>query len=103
MFMRRRPAPGYAKMYEAEHSILACNRPGRFSTYIVCPGVPYGLGEGDNYLHSLFKTAWECKEPCNIYGNGSNVMPMVHVSDLANYISHVAINLPPMPQQPSNR
>jgi len=35
-------------------------------------------------LHHLFKAAYEC-QPVPSYGSGTNLMPMVHVDDLATY------------------
>lgn len=73
-----------------EQLILRCNRPGRLHTYIICPGILYGVGEDDGQLHSLFKTAWEGREPLMVLGAGTNRLPTTHVADLASYAATIA-------------
>ena len=47
-------------------------------------------GEGEEIFHSLFKTAWLGQQPAlQCYGNGQNIVPMIHISDL----SHVLVNV----------
>ena len=59
------------------------------STYVVCAGLVYGLGETEEVFHGLFKDAWHCKALTQ-RGNGSNIVPTIHVSDLCSVIAAVA-------------
>ena len=63
------------------------------STYVVCAGLVYGRGESDAVFHGLFKDAWHCKalDQC---GDGSNMVPTIHVSDLCSAVAGVAQNPP---------
>jgi len=55
--------------------------------YVVCSGINYGNGE--NMLHWLFKQAWQGAPSLPIYGTGTNVVPLIHVRDLANIVLNV--------------
>ena len=50
--------------------------------HIMCCGVRYGHGEGAFYNH--FKNAWvQAPESLHIIGDGKNLIPTIHVRDLA--------------------
>lgn len=55
-------------------------------------------GNGETYegFHSLFRTAWEAQldAPVPIFGNGQNIIPTMHVADLAAYVAAVCIEPP---------
>ena len=55
-----------------------------------------GNGETAEGLHSLFRTAWEAQPnaPVPIYGSGQNIIPTIHVADLAAYAAAVCIEPP---------
>ncbi len=51
-------------------------------SYVVAAGLTYGQGE--NILHYLFKTAWHGNiEYLPVFGDGQNVIPSIHILDLA--------------------
>ena len=54
-------------------------------TYIVAAGLTYGQGE--DIFHFLFKKAW-CGNisSLQVYGDGHNFVPNIHILDLARYI-----------------
>ena len=57
----------------------------KFMTYVVAAGVLYG--EGENMCHSFFKSAWHGDQPgLKIFGDGQNVIPTIHVKDLARLV-----------------
>lgn len=58
-----------------------------------------GSGETDDGLHSIFRAAWEAQPdtPVPIYGSGYNILPTIHIADLAAYIAAVCIE-PPVQQ-----
>ena len=61
----------------------------KLSTYVVASGLMYGAGE--EIFHSLFKSAWHGSQPAlQCYGNGLNIVPIIHVHDLANALVNIA-------------
>ena len=63
------------------------------STYVVCAGLVYGLGETEEVFHGLFKDAWHCKALTQC-GDGSNMVPTIHVSDLCSVVAAVSKSPP---------
>ena len=59
---------------------------------MVCSGINYGNGE--NMLHWLFKQAWHGAASLPVYGTGSNVIPLIHVRDLASIVLNVLDSKP---------
>ena len=61
--------------------------------FIVCSGVLYGKGE--EVFHNHFKHAW-LQEPefLPYLGDGNNIIPTIHKTDLVNLIEEIA-NRPP--------
>ena len=59
---------------------------------VSCPG----NGEADEGLHAIFKAAWEAKSdtPVPLYGPGHNMIPTMHVADLAAYVAAVCLEPP---------
>jgi len=62
------------------------------SCYVICSGVCYGNGE--QTLHSFFKQAWLGDQSLPIYGTAHNVIPLIHVKDLASVVLHVLDSKP---------
>jgi len=62
------------------------------SCYVICSGINYGNGE--NMLHWLFKQAWHGAPSLPVYGSGSNVIPLIHVRDLASIVLNVLDSKP---------
>lgn len=56
----------------------------KLSTYIVCSGLIYGQEE--SLFHYLFKAGWHNEPDLPVYGNGKNILPAIHVNDLAAYV-----------------
>lgn len=55
-------------------------------------------GAGEDFLHPIFRSAWEVNGPLTIYGAGTNRLPLVHVTDAASYIAALASCTPEGPQ-----
>ena len=55
-----------------------------------------GDGETDDGLHGTFKSAWEAHPdaPVPIFGSGQNIIPTIHIADLAAYVAAVCIEPP---------
>ncbi|CAD8167287.1 unnamed protein product [Paramecium octaurelia] len=68
-----------------EQQIIVCDKP-QLHAYVITPGLVYGNGE--DILYDLFKTAWMTPDAeLPIYGDGNNIIPMIHVNDLANIVN----------------
>ncbi|XP_024121937.1 adenylate kinase 7 isoform X2 [Oryzias melastigma] len=64
-----------------------------FSTYVVASGLQYGMGE--HLFHYFFKRAWLGQEPeVSVFGDCDNVLPTIHIRDLASIIQHVIHHRP---------
>lgn len=62
-------------------------------TYVIASGVTYG--EGEEIFHFLFKSAWLGVSPfLKIFGNGQNILPTIHVKDLASVLLNVCDQKP---------
>ncbi|XP_077123479.1 adenylate kinase 7 isoform X2 [Ranitomeya variabilis] len=65
----------------------------KFSTYVIASGIPYGAEEG--ILHTIFKEAWMGETSAiSIYGDGQNIVPMIHVADLAGVVQNIVDQRP---------
>eukprot|EP00066_Takifugu_rubripes_P026881 XP_011616147.1 PREDICTED: adenylate kinase 7 [Takifugu rubripes] len=97
LFWRRRPHPNFKSHCELEKRVVKLGKINKrvFSTYVVASGCLYGKGE--QFLHYFFKTAWlGGQHEILLFGDGNNVIPMIHVIDLASVIQNV-IEQPPLP------
>lgn len=95
-FTNRQPTPDMSNVFRAENTILFRHQPTKLLTYIVCPGVIYGDGERDHGFHDYFARAWSATESTAlpIFGSGRNIIPTIHVRDLASYVANVLMHLP---------
>lgn len=103
-FKTRKPARKYAELKTAETQILSANRPDELETYLVAAGLVYGGAQSNFYL--VFRNAWMCPAKDllvpNIPGgsarNGSNLLPMISVYDLAILVFRLASSDGPQPK-----
>jgi adenylate kinase len=58
---------------------------------VVCSGLIYGQEE--NIFHFLFKSAWHNND-LMLYGKGKNVLPTIHINDLASVLQNIADQKP---------
>ncbi|XP_077394738.1 adenylate kinase 7 isoform X6 [Festucalex cinctus] len=86
-FRRRKPHPNFQKHLELEKMVAKIGKMDRalFSTYVVVSGLQYGAGE--QIFHLFFKMSWLGQEnEIPVFGEGNNIVPTIHVSDLASVI-----------------
>ena len=83
----RRASEEYACIREAEELVLNFKKEG-VKTYVIAAGLLYGKGEA--ILNSHFKQAC-LQEPARlpVVGQGNNLVPTVHVTDLARMVKKV--------------
>lgn len=95
---RRSPCLAAAATWEVETTVVRAARKGRLRTHVVCPGLLYGAGESDSFLHPTFKCSWEVDQGTpEVYGSGANRLPMLHVADLSQYVAELAAAVPAIP------
>jgi Na+-transporting methylmalonyl-CoA/oxaloacetate decarboxylase gamma subunit len=82
---RRRAHPAFRHYLTTEKTVSRLRVKGRLRTVVIAAGLMYGRGEW--MLHPWFKDAWSLRPPSlDCYGRGDNVVPTVHVEDLAGVI-----------------
>eukprot|EP00794_Sanderia_malayensis_P019922 gene19922-21874_t len=94
-YRRRKPHPNFKSHISAEKLIIKLGKTNKSKllTYVVAAGLTYGAGE--DIFHYLFKTAWLGQAPAlQCFGNGLNVVPTIHVKDLANVLVNIADQKP---------
>lgn len=93
-YKSRKTTTRYKGLRMMETLVLNAQREG-LNTLVVASGLLYGDGEMD--LHSLFRDAWMCenKKGLPIVGDGTNVIPTIHVNDLAIVLERLGIEFPP--------
>ncbi|XP_073321863.1 adenylate kinase 7 [Pagrus major] len=96
MFRRRRAHRNFKQHIELEKRVVKMGKTNEmFSTYVVASGLQYGMGE--QVLHFFFKTSWlGGEQEIPVFGDGKNIVPMIHIKDLASVIQNV-IELQPKP------
>ncbi|XP_030658745.1 adenylate kinase 7 isoform X5 [Nomascus leucogenys] len=93
-YRRRKSHPNFLDHINAEKMVLKFGRKARkFATYVVAAGLQYGAEGG--MLHTFFKMAWLGEIPAlPVFGDGTNVIPTIHVLDLAGVIENVIDHAP---------
>uniref|UniRef100_A0A8C7XZP0 Adenylate kinase 7b n=1 Tax=Oryzias sinensis TaxID=183150 RepID=A0A8C7XZP0_9TELE len=95
IFWSRKAHPNFARHIDLEKRVAKMGKTNRelFSTYVVASGLQYGMGE--NLFHYFFKKAWLGQEPeVSVFGDGHNIVPTIHIRDLASVIQHVIHHRP---------
>ncbi|XP_022606495.1 adenylate kinase 7 [Seriola dumerili] len=95
IFWRRRAHPSFKQHIDLEKRVVKMGKTNRtlFSTYVVASGLQYGMGE--QVFHFFFKTSWLGQEPqIPVFGDGSNIIPTIHINDLASVIQNVIEHQP---------
>ncbi|XP_050405998.1 adenylate kinase 7, partial [Patella vulgata] len=93
-YRRRKPHPNFKEHISAEKTVIKLGKTNKSKlvTYVVCSGLTYGAEE--NIFHYLFKSAWHNVPQLQIFGNGQNVVPTIHIKDLAGVIQNIADSRP---------
>lgn len=94
-YRKRKGHPNFKSHLSAEKLIIKLGKTNkaRFPTYVIAAGLLYG--EGENLFHTFFKAAWMGKiGALEVYGSGQNVLPTIHVRDLASIVVNVCDSKP---------
>ena len=94
-YQRRVPFPRYQMVKHLENlAMTAIKFNSNVKVRVVCSGLPYGHGEANDVFYEFFRRAWlslhaeMASLPC--IGNGDNVLPTIHVKDLARFVIHLS-------------
>ena len=68
----------------------------KLKVHVLCSGVRYGNGE--ECFYDTFKQAW-LQDPASlsVYGDGSNLIPTIHVIDLSRLVNRIVKDKPNHP------
>ncbi|XP_069772147.1 adenylate kinase 7 isoform X2 [Narcine bancroftii] len=94
-YRRRKSHPNFKDHLSLEKLVikLGKTKKRKFSTYVVASGVVYGMDE--SVFHFFFKEAWLGLNPTiPCFGDGKNVIPTIHVNDLARVLHNIAEHKP---------
>ncbi|NWI37955.1 KAD7 kinase, partial [Picathartes gymnocephalus] len=94
-FFKRKSHPSFMDYINAEKKIakLGKTNKAKFSSYIVASGHQYGAQEG--LFHYFFKMCWLGETPAiPVFGDGNNIIPTIHIRDLAIVLQNVADHRP---------
>ena len=89
-YKQRIPIDFYKNFKEYEDYLLDLKFE-NLSIYIICAGIPYGGCE--TTFNYFFKSAW-LQNPIELpyYGEGTNLVPTIHIKDLARMVRRIADN-----------
>ncbi|XP_037995341.1 adenylate kinase 7 isoform X3 [Motacilla alba alba] len=94
-FRKRRSHPDFMDHINAEKHVVKLGKTNKkkLSTYVVASGHQYGAEEG--LFHYFFKMCWFGETPAiPVFGDGKNIIPTIHIRDLAIVLQNVAEHRP---------
>lgn len=85
-YRRRKPHLNYKEYLACERDVMMLGKKHKkkLKVYVISTGFTYGYDEES--MDFLFKLAWSNAQHLPIFGNGSNFIPLIHVSDLARIV-----------------
>ncbi|XP_078090501.1 adenylate kinase 7 [Mustelus asterias] len=89
-YRKRKAHPNFKDHLSLEKLVikLGKTKKRKFTTYVVAAGLVYGMEEGT--FHYFFKEAWLGLNPAiSCFGEGKNILPTIHVKDLASVLQNV--------------
>ncbi|KAF8820547.1 Dpy-30 motif protein [Cardiosporidium cionae] len=90
-YKKRLPYPKYERWKYLETLCMSLGKVENLKTYVIGAGILYGNGE--DVFYPLFKTAWLSEKTSHVIGPGTNVIPMVHVTDVARLVGVLSSGL----------
>ena len=91
-YRRRKPHPNFKGFAALEKTIVKHSKKEKFKGFVIAPGLVYH--SGDSIFHSLFKAAWHNEQFLTCYGDGTNVLPCIHLDDLLSITVEVIETAP---------
>ncbi|XP_067894716.1 adenylate kinase 7 isoform X2 [Heterodontus francisci] len=94
-YRRRKAHPNFKDHISLEKLVikLGKTKKRKFTTYVIASGLVYGMEE--DVFHYFFKEAWLGLNPAiPCFGDGKNIVPTIHVKDLAAVLQNVSEHKP---------
>ncbi|XP_065882861.1 adenylate kinase 7-like [Dysidea avara] len=94
-YRRRRNHPNFSNQNATEKLVIKLGKTdkNKLFTYVVASGLTYGLEE--EVFHFFFKASWHGEIPAlPVFGDGQNVIPTIHILDLASILVNAAESKP---------
>ncbi|KAJ3325909.1 Adenylate kinase 7 [Boothiomyces sp. JEL0866] len=79
-YRRRKPHPNFKNHMAIEKNIVKHSKKEKFKGYVIASGLVYHAGS--SIFHYLFKSAWHNEAALTCFGDGTNVLPTIHLDDL---------------------
>ena len=91
-YLERMPLEQYEQIKQLEDEVLEMGVE-NVKTFVICSGLIYGNGE--NAFYELVKSSW-IQDPRELpyYGDGTNLVPTIHVKDLVKFCLKIAETTP---------
>ncbi|CAH8593236.1 unnamed protein product [Dicrocoelium dendriticum] len=88
-YRKRKPHHNFRDHIQVEKSTIHYGKTDKLKllTYVVASGATYG--EKQNVFHYFFKNAWNNDQFLHVLEDGQNILPTIHVNDLAKIIQTV--------------
>ncbi|KAF8821105.1 Dpy-30 motif protein [Cardiosporidium cionae] len=90
-YKKRLPYPKYERWKYLETLCISLGKVENLKTYVIGTGILYGNGE--DALYPLLKSAWLSEKTSHVIGPGTNVIPMVHTTDVARLVGALSSGL----------
>ncbi|XP_063232188.1 adenylate kinase 7-like [Bacillus rossius redtenbacheri] len=93
-YRKRKPHPNFSQHAAFEKELLRTGRKNasKLKALVAAAGVMYGGRE--DALHFLFEMAWLGQASLPVFGPGRNIVPLIHVKDLANIVYNIFEEFP---------
>ncbi|KAJ1558562.1 Adenylate kinase 7, partial [Nowakowskiella sp. JEL0078] len=91
-YRRRKAHPNFKAHVAAEKLIIKCGKKSALRNYVISSGLVYHSQE--SIFHYLLKAAWHNSDELICYGDGTNIVPTIHLDDLCNIVVEVIETTP---------
>jgi adenylate kinase len=91
-YRKRKPHPNFKDHATLEKLVVKHSKKEKFKGYVIAPGLVYHAG--DSIFHHLIKAAWNNEPQLICYGDGTNIVPCIHLDDLITITIEVVESSP---------
>ncbi|TPX33306.1 adenylate kinase [Synchytrium microbalum] len=91
-YRRRKSHPNFKTHNAVEKSIIKYGKKASLKAYVVGAGLVYHAGE--SIFHYILKASWQNASEIPCYGDGTNILPTIHLDDLCNIVVEVVETTP---------
>ncbi|CDW80676.1 dpy-30 motif family protein [Stylonychia lemnae] len=96
-FQNRVPPPRYQQHKNVENLLMTAQKSNKsLRCHVLCSGIPYGKGEMNEVFYDFYRRSWlslhKKLATLPVAGDGKNILPILHVQDLARSVKQLIIN-----------